>query len=79
MRLKQTKALLLSLSEDGVVIIAEVNRKAEEQKKKNYTWRREYYISESCLKANLERGTFKNISGKVDYDGRIYALADDLA
>jgi hypothetical protein len=79
MQLKQTKALLLSMSEDGVVIIAEVNRKAEEQKKKNHTWRREYYVSESCLKANIASGRFKDITEKVDYDGRIYALADDLA
>jgi len=79
MKLKQHKSLLLSLSNDGVIVIAEVDRKAEEQKKKKTHWLREYYISPDCLKANLKKRTFTDISRKVDYDGKIYALTDDLS
>tara|TARA_E500000331_G_scaffold342692_1_gene376626 strand:+ start:384 stop:659 length:276 start_codon:yes stop_codon:yes gene_type:complete len=78
MKLKRSKSLLLSLSNDGVIVIAEVDRKAEEQKKKKTHWLREYYISEDCLQANLREKTFTNISKKVDYNGRIFALTEDL-
>ena len=79
MKLRQTKSLLLSLSNDGVIVIAEVDREAEEQKKKKTQWSREYYISKDCLKANLENKTFTDISKRVDYKGKIYALTDDLS
>ena len=78
MKLKRNKSLLLSLSNDGVIVIAEVDRKAEEQKKKKTHWLREYYISEDCLQANLREKTFTNIPKKVDYNGRIFALTEDL-
>ena len=78
MKLKRDKSLLLSLSNDGVIVIAEVDRKAEEQKKQKTPWLREYYISEDCLQANLEKKTFTNISSRVDYNGRIFALTEDL-
>ena len=75
---QKKKRLLLSMSNDGVVVIAEVAREAEEQKKSKSYWLREYYISEDCLQANLERGGFTDVSSKLNYDGRIFALAGDL-
>lgn len=78
--IKQKKRLLLSLSNDGIIIIAEVNRDVEEQKKKKSQWSREYFISNDCLKANLENRTFKDVSSTVDYNcGKIYALTKDLS
>ena len=79
MKLKNSKHLLLSLSEDGVIVIAEVDREAETQKKKKSPWSREYYISKDCLKANLESKNFTDISKRVDYGGKIYALTEDLS
>ena len=78
MKLKKSKQLLLSLSEDGVIVIAEVDREAETQKKKS-PWAREYYISKDCLKANLQSKNFTDISKRVDYNGKIYALTEDLS
>ena len=77
--ISKKKSLLLSLSNDGIIIIAEVNRDAEEQKKKKSQWSREYYISKDCLKANLKNRTFKDVTNSVDYDGKIYALTEDLS
>jgi hypothetical protein len=80
MKLKKKKSLLLSLSNDGIIIIAEVNRDAEDQKKKKTLWAREYYISNDCLKANLENKNFKDVTKQTDYkDGKIYALTEDLS
>ena len=63
---------MLSLSNDGIIIIAEVNRDAEDQKKKKTLWAREYYISNDCLKANLENKNFKDVTKQTDYkDGKI--------
>jgi hypothetical protein len=75
---QKKKRLLLSMSNDGVVVIAEVERDAEEQKKQKAHWLREYYISEDCLQANLERKRFTDVSRKLNYDGRIFALTKDL-
>jgi hypothetical protein len=75
---QKKKRLLLSTSNDGVVVIAEVEREAEEQKKSKSYWLREYYISEDCLQANLERGSFTDVSRKLNYNGRIFALTEDL-
>ena len=75
---QKKKHLLLSTSNDGVVVIAEVEREAEEQKKKKAVWLREYYISEDCLQANLDRGRFTDVSRKLNYKGRIFALTKDL-
>ena len=79
MKLKKSKHLLLSLSEDGVIVIAEVDREAEMQKKKKSPWSKEYYISKDCLKANLQSKNFTDISKRVDYNGKIYALTEDLS
>jgi len=79
MRIKNEKHLLLSLSEDGLIVIAEVDRDAENQEKKKSPWSREYYISGDCLKANLKNKNFTNITKKVDYNGKIYALTEDLS
>ena len=50
----------------------------ETQKKKS-PWAREYYISKDCLKANLQSKNFTDISKQVDYNGKIYALTEDLS
>ena len=78
--IRKKKSLLLSLSNDGIIVIAEVYRDAEEQKKKSSAWSREYYISKDCLKANLKNRTFTNITNRINYkDGKIYALTEDLS
>jgi hypothetical protein len=78
--ISKKKSLLLSLSNDGIIIIAEVNRDAEEQKKPKSQWSREYYISKDCLKANLKNRNFKDVTKQTDYkDGKIYALTEDLS
>lgn len=68
---KNTK-LLLTTSEDNDVIIAEVNKnhKADERK--------EYFVSRAFLEANLKSGNFIDITDKVDWQGKIFMLEQDI-
>jgi hypothetical protein len=63
---------LLSTSEDRDVIIAEVphNYKFDE--------RGEYIVSESFLNANLEAGLFTDMTGELDWDGKVWILTSDI-
>lgn len=63
---------LLSTSEDKHVIIAEVPH--------NYKFneRGEYVVSESFVNANLKAGLFTDMTGKLDWDGKLWILTSDI-
>ena len=69
---KKTK-YLLTTSEDKDVIVAEVphNYKFDE--------RGEYIVSKGFVDANLNAGLLTDMTGKLDWDGRIWILTEDLA
>ena len=64
-----SKKLLLTMSDDGAVIIADVPDKHKKTDK-------EYFVSEGFLKANLPN--FKDCSESAEWDGRLFVLASDL-
>ena len=70
--MKKTK-YLLTTSEDKDVIIAEVpsNYKFDE--------RGEYVVSKGFVDANLNAGLFTDMTGELDWDGKIWVLTEDLA
>ena len=64
--------LVLTTIGQGKVAIVESADKADERKG-------ERYISESCLKVNLERGNFVDISSRgANPEGRLFLLAEDM-
>lgn len=69
--MKKTK-YLLTTSEDKKVIIAEVPYNHSHTDK-------EYVVSADMVQANVASGTFTDITGKLDWDGRIWILTEDLA
>jgi hypothetical protein len=68
--LKKTK-FILTLSEDKIPIIAEVE-------KNRIVGKDERVIGWDCLQANLKNKTFINIKNKVDYKGKIYGHAESI-
>jgi len=64
-----SKKLLLTMSDDGAIIIVDVPDKHKKNKK-------EYFVSEGFLKANLCK--FKDCSESLGWDGRLFVLASDL-
>ncbi len=64
-----SKKLLLTMSDDGAVIIIDVPEKHRKNKK-------EHFVSEGFLKANLSK--FKDCSKSAGWDGRLFVLASDL-
>ena len=68
--MKKTK-FILTLSEDKIPIIAEVDKDRVLDKD-------ERVIGWDCVKANIKEKTFINIKNKVNYKGRIYGHADYL-
>jgi hypothetical protein len=67
------KRLLLSTSESGDVVIAEVAQRYQKDPRFN-----EYYVSRSTLTKNVESGNFTEVSDKVEWDGRIWMLSSDM-
>jgi hypothetical protein len=62
---------LLTTSSDKDVIIAEVPS--------NHHFNpSEYLVSKSMIDANVESGTFTEMTGKLDWDGRIWVYTEDL-
>jgi hypothetical protein len=62
--------LMLTTSSDGCIIIAEVGK--DHAKVKGEQW-----VSEDFLKVNGEN--FVDMSGKLDYEGRIYVMKTDIS
>ena len=64
---------LLTTSEDRDVIIAEVpdNHKYKEKG--------EYIVSKAFIDVNVKSGNFLEVTGKIDWDGRIWILDSDFA
>ncbi len=69
MDLVRRKKLLLTTSSSGDVIIAEVDAKYPEEKNC-------YFVSEAFVQINVEKGNFTDMTGKLDYNGRIYVMTD---
>ena len=68
--MKKTK-YLLTTSADKHVIIAEVPH--------NHTHNEgEYTISADMVKVNVKNGLFTDVSDKLDYEGKIWMLTEDL-
>jgi hypothetical protein len=65
--------LVITTISQGQVAIVESEQKADEKKG-------ERYISEDCLKANLNKGTFVDISERgINPEGRLFIFHEDLA
>jgi len=64
---------LLTTSEDRDVIVAEVPE--------NYSFKDkgEYLVSKSFIDVNVKAGNFLEVTGKVEWDGRIWILDSDFA
>tara|TARA_Y100000310_G_scaffold303085_1_gene341080 strand:+ start:631 stop:846 length:216 start_codon:yes stop_codon:yes gene_type:complete len=71
MRIRKGKKLILSTSNDGIIVIADVDAN-------KVLTKGEYEVSEGCMNRNVRCGTFKDIGKQCSYDGRLYALATDL-
>ena len=69
MDLVRRKKLLLTTSSSGDVIIAEVDAKHPEEKNC-------YFVSEAFVQVNVEKGNFTDMTGKLDYNGRIYVMTN---
>ena len=67
------KKLLLSTSQDGDVVVAEVARNHKKDPRSN-----EFFISRDTLRVNVESGNFVEVSDKVDWDGRMWILSEDI-
>lgn len=70
--MKKTK-YLLTTSEDKDVIIAEVPSSYK------FDERGEYVVSEGFVDVNVKSGTFTEMTGKIDWDGRVWVFTEDLS
>jgi len=64
---------LLTTSEDKDVIIAEIPADYR------YDERCEYIVSKGFLDANVDSGTFTEMTDKLNWDGKIWVYSDDLS
>ena len=71
MKIVKKKKLMLSTSMEGDVIVADVKPSQARN-------RGEYFVSEDFVRLNQENGTLTDMTGKFEYDGRIYILTADL-
>lgn len=63
---------LLTKSDDGHIVIAEVSpthKKSSEH---------EFFVSRDCIKANIKRGTFTDVTDKVSWAGKVWMLTSDM-
>jgi hypothetical protein len=63
---------LLTKSDDGHIVIAQVN--PDHKKRSDY----EFFVSRSCIKANVKAGNFTEITDQVDWDGKVWMLSSDI-
>tara|TARA_Y100001949_G_C15843532_1_gene267379 strand:+ start:480 stop:695 length:216 start_codon:yes stop_codon:yes gene_type:complete len=71
MQVRTGNKLILSTSNDGCIIIAEVEANKGIGKG-------EYEVSESMMRMNVKSGTFTDVRKSTGYKGRIYAYTLDL-
>ena len=71
MDLRKRKKLMLTTSLDGDVIVAEVKPTQARN-------RGEYFVSKDFVRLNVENGTLTDITEKVDNNGKVFILSDDL-
>ena len=64
---------LLSKSDDGHVVIAQVPTKFKKRSP------HEFFVSEAFLKINVRNNKFTDISDKVEWDGKVWMLTEDMA
>ena len=69
MDLVRRKRLLLTTSTSGDVIIAEVDARHPEEKNA-------YFVSEDFVQVNVKNGQFTEMTGKLDYSGKIWVMKD---
>ena len=69
MDLVRRKKLLLTTSTSGDVIIAEVDARHPEEKNA-------YFVSEDFVQVNVKNGQFTEMTGKLNYSGRIWVMKD---
>lgn len=67
MDLARRKKLLLTTSTNGDVIIAEVDARHPDEKNA-------YFVSEDFVRVNVEKGHFTDMTGKLDYEGRVWVM-----
>ena len=69
-RYNRTMKLIITTIDQGKVAIVETSSEAD-------TKRGERYVSEDCLKVNLESGLFRDVSDKGwNAEGRLYLMRD---
>ena len=64
---------LLSKSDDGHVVIAQVPHSFKKQSPY------EFFVSEDFVKVNVKNGNFTNITDMVEWDGSVWMLTEDMA
>jgi hypothetical protein len=64
---------LLTKSDDGHIVIAQVSTN---HKKTNDG---EFFVSKSCIEANVRSGNFTEITDKVAWEGRVWMLSEDMS
>ena len=63
---------LLTTTEDGCVIIAEVEKNHQHNDK-------EYKVSQGFVDVNVSAGLFKDVRNMLGWDGKIWMFTEDLA
>jgi hypothetical protein len=71
MQIKKKTKYLLTTSEDGKVIVAEVPHNHHHNEK-------EYTISLDMIRANVSSGRFTEVTGQLDWDGKVWMMTEDL-
>lgn len=64
---------LLSKSDDGHIVIAQVPHSFK--KRSPY----EFFVSQDFLNVNVKNGNFTDITNKVDWNGKVWMLTEDMA
>jgi hypothetical protein len=64
---------LLTTSSDKDVIIAEVPSNYQ------YNDKSEYVVSKGFVDANVQNGTFTDMTGQLDWEGQIWVYTNDIS
>ena len=72
MQIKKKTKYLLTTSEDKHVIVAEVPHNYKHNDK-------EFCVSRDMVKANVESDVLTDMTGQLDWEGRIWILTEDIS